>query len=144
MGARQIAKIASQPVAAGGMIRGPGTETSDSIPAILSDGEYVVRAQSVRGIGIDRLNYMNQTGRMPAFQEGGFVGEDMVAPSGANVNITINALDSADVEDFARNRLFPIIEEAQQERTLDSSGFKGNKRKSLQGGNRRQGRSVYK
>jgi hypothetical protein len=34
-----------------GAISGPGTETSDDIPAMLSDGEFVVNAKAVRGIG---------------------------------------------------------------------------------------------
>lgn len=34
-----------------GSIRGPGTETSDSIPAMLSDGEFVMTAKAVRGAG---------------------------------------------------------------------------------------------
>jgi hypothetical protein len=34
-----------------GQISGPGTETSDDIPAMLSDGEFVVTARAVRGIG---------------------------------------------------------------------------------------------
>jgi hypothetical protein len=34
-----------------GKIRGPGTETSDDIPAMLSDGEFVVNANTVRGLG---------------------------------------------------------------------------------------------
>lgn len=33
---------------AGGKVEGPGTETSDSIPAWLSDGEYVVNAQAMK------------------------------------------------------------------------------------------------
>jgi hypothetical protein len=36
---------------AGGHISGPGTGTSDSIPARLSDGEFVMTAQAVRGAG---------------------------------------------------------------------------------------------
>ena len=35
----------------GGKVEGPGTETSDSIPARLSDGEFVVKASAVRGLG---------------------------------------------------------------------------------------------
>jgi len=35
----------------GGMSEGPGTETSDSIPAMLSDGEFVMTAKAVRGAG---------------------------------------------------------------------------------------------
>lgn len=34
--------------AAGGDVRGPGTSRSDSIPAMLSDGEFVVNAQAAR------------------------------------------------------------------------------------------------
>jgi hypothetical protein len=37
--------------AAGGAIDGPGTGTSDSIPARLSDGEFVMTAKAVRGAG---------------------------------------------------------------------------------------------
>lgn len=36
---------------AGGHINGPGTGTSDSIPARLSDGEFVMTAKAVRGAG---------------------------------------------------------------------------------------------
>jgi len=34
-----------------GYIGGPGTETSDDIPAMLSDGEFVMTARAVRGLG---------------------------------------------------------------------------------------------
>ena len=34
-----------------GQISGPGTETSDDIPAMLSDGEFVMTAEAVRGAG---------------------------------------------------------------------------------------------
>lgn len=34
-----------------GQISGPGTEKSDSIPAMLSDGEFVMTARAVRGLG---------------------------------------------------------------------------------------------
>ena len=42
-----------------GRIDGPGTETSDDIPAMLSDGEFVFTAKAVRGAGNgDRENGM--------------------------------------------------------------------------------------
>ena len=41
----------TQMAAAGGEISGPGTGTSDSIPAMLSDGEFVMTAKAVRGAG---------------------------------------------------------------------------------------------
>ena len=34
-----------------GKIAGPGTETSDDIPAMLSDGEFVINSRTVRGLG---------------------------------------------------------------------------------------------
>jgi len=39
-----------------GGIDGPGTETSDDIPAMLSDGEFVMTGQAVRGAGSFELN----------------------------------------------------------------------------------------
>ena len=37
--------------ASGGEVEGPGTGTSDSVPARLSDGEFVLTAKAVRGAG---------------------------------------------------------------------------------------------
>ena len=34
-----------------GAIYGPGTETSDDVPAMLSNGEFVMTAKAVRGAG---------------------------------------------------------------------------------------------
>ena len=39
-----------------GMINGPGTGTSDSIPAMLSDGEFVMTANAVKGFGNGNRN----------------------------------------------------------------------------------------
>jgi hypothetical protein len=39
-----------------GDINGPGTETSDDIPAMLSDGEFVMTGRAVRGAGSFELN----------------------------------------------------------------------------------------
>jgi len=54
----------------GGILRGPGTGTSDSIPLWGSDGEYVVRAKSVEQYGVKMFDDLN-AGR---FADGGFVG----------------------------------------------------------------------
>lgn len=45
--------------ARGGLIDGPGTDTSDSIPAMLSAGEFVMRAEAVRVIGPEVLAQWN-------------------------------------------------------------------------------------
>jgi len=39
-----------------GRINGGGTETSDDIPAMLSDGEFVMTGQAVRGAGSYAMN----------------------------------------------------------------------------------------
>ena len=58
----------------GGWVRGPGTTTSDSILAALSDREYVLRAWAVDKIGLSRLDFMNRYGKLPHFAEGGYTG----------------------------------------------------------------------
>jgi len=45
--------------ASGGYVRGRGTGTSDSIPAWLSNGEFVIRASAVRQYGVQFLNMIN-------------------------------------------------------------------------------------
>lgn len=61
----QAATAGSVAFATGGLVRGPGTGTSDSIPARLSDYEYVVKASSVQKIGASNLDYINRTGQLP-------------------------------------------------------------------------------
>ncbi len=41
----------AEDLAAGGEVNGPGTGTSDSVPARLSDGEFVLTAKAIRGAG---------------------------------------------------------------------------------------------
>jgi hypothetical protein len=60
--------------ATGGLISGPGTGTSDSIFARLSNGEYVMSADAVRMFGTGLLDQMN-AGLLPAFARGGAIGE---------------------------------------------------------------------
>ena len=54
--------------ATGGYISGPGSGTSDSIPAWLSNGEYVIRAAAVRRYGVGTFHRLNAMG----FAEGGY------------------------------------------------------------------------
>ena len=64
-----------------GPVEGPGSEVSDSIPARLSDGEFVFTAKAVDVIGADNLMSMMKQAeaqadkRQPA-QEGGLMEED--------------------------------------------------------------------
>jgi hypothetical protein len=64
--------------ASGGYIRGPGGPTSDSIPARLSNGEFVIRAKAVKKFGVGffaRLNGLREPlrGAAEGFANGGLV-----------------------------------------------------------------------
>jgi hypothetical protein len=83
--------------AQGGYISGPGTSTSDSIPARLSAGEYVINARAVRQIGVNTLHAINE-GRTARFSEGGYVGNQAEAGT-AGVRI-VNVIDPALVQDY--------------------------------------------
>ena len=56
--------------ATGGYIRGPGTSTSDSIPARLSNGEFVVKADSVAHYGVGFMHAINRR-QLRSFSQGG-------------------------------------------------------------------------
>ena len=76
------AAMAAKGHATGGLITGPGTGTSDSILARLSNGEYVMTAEAVRMFGTGMLDQMN-AGFIPAFATGGGIGE-----SGPQLEVT--------------------------------------------------------
>lgn len=73
--------------AEGGAVHGPGTSTSDSILARLSDGEFVIRAAAVKAYGPEVFESMNRmvmprisvpavnvnVPKVPRFQDGGMV-----------------------------------------------------------------------
>jgi hypothetical protein len=63
--------------ARGGIIRGSGSGTSDSIRAWLSNGEFVHRAAAVRKYGIGFMQAINSL-RFPMDHVRGFVGGGMV------------------------------------------------------------------
>lgn len=101
----------------GGLITGPGSGTSDSIPARVSNGEFIVRA-SETGKYLPLLNMINEgklAGMTPSvrvpnharFAEGGLVNTAVIgspeerqqANSDSNVRI-VNVVDPAITKDF--------------------------------------------
>jgi hypothetical protein len=64
--------------AEGGMIYGPGSSTSDSIPAYLSNGESVINARST-SIFKPLLSAINSVGGGKRFASGGVVGESALS-----------------------------------------------------------------
>ena len=83
----------------GGAIYGPGTGTSDSIPAYLSNGEYVVNAKSAASFGygnLDKINKMAAGGLatrfdIPAYSTGGRMKYETGGAAFGQSNVTINA-----------------------------------------------------
>lgn len=87
--------------AEGGFVTGPGTGTSDSIAARLSDGEYVIRSAAVRRVGVaflDAVNHLDAGPRSPrpvrpAFAQGGLVStRSPAAPQSLQVSLHPDAL----------------------------------------------------
>lgn len=99
--------------ATGGLIRGPGTGTSDSIPAMLSNGEYVLRSSAVDRIGVGTLNAMN-AGAVPQFSEGGSVDDTLAATSsgGNSVTLNVSAIDAGSFTSFLDRGGLDVIKQA--------------------------------
>ena len=93
--------------AAGGYVTGPGTSTSDSIPARLSAGEYVINAASVKKVGVAFLDAINGGAFAPrwrgpnlALAAGGLV-PNAGRREKPQVNVrVVNAVDASLVGDF--------------------------------------------
>lgn len=94
-----------QGFATGGHILGAGTKTSDSIPIMASNGEFMMRAAAVDKVGVGALDYINRTGELPkGFADGGVVDTKVLDTSanstlgnylndrqgGEGVNVNIN------------------------------------------------------
>jgi hypothetical protein len=88
-----------------GTIEGPGTGKSDSIPARLSDGEFVITAKATEEIGADNLMSMMKDAEAAADErqmayDGGMMREEkdvMVAPKEPvqqNINVTKSTVDN--------------------------------------------------
>lgn len=113
--------------ATGGSVAGPGTGTSDSIPAMLSNGEYVLNAQAVDRLGVPFLNGLN-TGRLRGFASGGLVGSGgaynrpaSVASSSSStsssITFNVSALDASSFADFLARGGMQVLKQA----TLDDN-----------------------
>ena len=86
--------------ATGGYISGPGTGTSDSIPAMLSNGEFVIRSAAVNQIGRGTLEAIN-AGRIPQFSDGGSVDDTIAATAGGDtLTVQVSAIDAASFSGF--------------------------------------------
>ena len=79
----QLSRFGNKTFADGGAVNGPGTGTSDSIEARLSNGEHIITAEEVRKAGGHRVieafrraakrGELGKMGDLPAFADGGRV-----------------------------------------------------------------------
>lgn len=121
--AARWSKAFGKGLATGGSVDGPGTGTSDSIPAMLSNGEYVLNAQAVDRLGVPFLNGLN-TGRLRGFASGGLVGSGGVAGYKAergsnggqvqsvNLSMNVSAMDASSFGDFLNRGGLDVVRQA--------------------------------
>ena len=105
----KVIEVASE-FAGSGPVEGPGSGVSDSIPARLSDGEFVFTAKSVEEIGADNLMAMMKEAEMRADERQGMQSGGGPMPMIEEETVT---LESA--EDPVTKQEFRIIKE-----TVDS------------------------
>jgi hypothetical protein len=84
-GVKQIAEVNRQKLADGGLVSGAGSSRSDSIPADLSNGEFVVNA-SATGDNREVLEAINKGG----------------SAGGNNYNISVSVGIGANLDDVAQ------------------------------------------
>ena len=100
----KVIEVASE-FAGSGPVEGPGSGVSDSIPARLSDGEFVFTAKSVEEIGADNLMAMMKDAEANAdarqgMQDGGDVEEEIVTmqpdqePARQEIRVVKETVDS--------------------------------------------------
>lgn len=97
--ATAVSTVKSAKFATGGLVNGPGTGTSDSIPAMLSNGESVMNARSTAMFS-PLLSAMNQAGGGVAFNPaaGSREGFDFLAAAvasgmkGANISVAVDEI----------------------------------------------------
>ena len=88
--------VSASPIkfAVGGLVRGPGSETSDSIPAMLSDGEFVLNSRSTR-LFQPILSAINSSADLPGFAMGGLVDSNRDRPAKDNTDSIAEAINFA-------------------------------------------------
>jgi lambda family phage tail tape measure protein len=110
----------------GGSIVGAGTGTSDSIPAMLSNGEYVIQASSVKKYGslLDSIN----NGTASHFASGGAVGTVAPSSGGSSTSLSLSlsagnsGMTQADLAAIAPH-IQTLIDKRMNQRMSQQGGF---------------------
>jgi hypothetical protein len=97
----QVPKPTLKTYATGGLVIGPGTGTSDSIPAYLSNGESVINARST-SLFKPILSAINTIGGGKRFASGGVVGDSSLSSQELlnNQLMTFNNQNNAPIKTY--------------------------------------------
>lgn len=138
--------------ASGGQIRGPGSGTSDDVPIMASNGEYMVRSSAVKKYGTRFLDAINQ-GTLRMFASGGKISEEAKrARSDMGSDLTVShfgQMAGRTRSEFAAamdnpNSLGDLAQSLNRWRGLISDAFSGGTEKRLLTALDRTGRELIK
>ncbi|MGV3695506.1 hypothetical protein [Flavobacterium sp.] len=110
-----VAKVSGVKLATGGKVTGPGSGTSDSIPAMLSNGESVINAKSTSMFG-PLLSWINEIGGGKRFASGGVATTNSIVSSLANnsnpqlIDIDLLAVRLADANRSLPTPVLPLTD----------------------------------
>jgi hypothetical protein len=106
-----------KPYATGGPV--PGTGNRDTVPAMLTPGEFVIRRDAVRRIGLDMLHAINGGGWVPrmsmgrlAFASGGMVPSMQAQPAAPRASQSVrivNVVDPALAADYLNSSAGELV-----------------------------------
>jgi TP901 family phage tail tape measure protein len=101
----QVKGNGAKKLATGGHVMGAGSWTSDLIPAMLSNGEYVTRAASVSKYGVDFMDSINRGSfdpKFPVAAQNSFTAPSSGTMGGStyNINVTVNNEEAQGIADL--------------------------------------------
>ena len=113
-----------------GPVDGPGTGTSDDIPARLSDGEFVFTAKAVEQIGADNLMKMMKDaeaaydagGEREAMQEGGML-EEQEPQKKVEVEYKVSDMPTQESNNLGQVKEEDITSEELKKRMMSTSPY---------------------
>lgn len=94
-----------------GLVSGPGSATSDSIPTWLSNGEYVIRAASVRKIGVRTLDRLNRDGTVGTTVVNGGLSEETLTSALVSALATLPVVEVKTPQGMAMALAGPLDDE---------------------------------
>ncbi|MDD2230788.1 MAG: hypothetical protein PHY48_15485 [Candidatus Cloacimonetes bacterium] len=113
MGAVQIGIIKAQKFAFGGLVKGPGGPKDDKIPAMLSNGEYVVNAAATKKYHpiLDAINFGKSMSVQPksTYADGGLVAAGSGSDVTSKLEQIIKKIDILNIN-LVRKDMKPVIQ----------------------------------